>query len=72
MSLDDFYQDKGVHHFEGHSGESTDETEFLKNAVKGDGIVNVMEIGFNAGHSADTMLSSNPAIILTIIDLGVH
>lgn len=72
MSLNDFYREKGFQHFEGHSGESTGETEFLKNAVKRDGIVNVMEIGFNAGHSADTMLSSNPAINLTSFDLGNH
>jgi len=33
---------------------------------------NVVEIGFNAGHSAMLMLSANPNLQLTSIDLGNH
>lgn len=33
---------------------------------------NVVEIGFNAGHSALLMLSANDELRLTSIDLGVH
>ena len=33
---------------------------------------NVMEIGFNAGHSALLMLTANPALRLTCIDLCEH
>jgi len=33
---------------------------------------NVDEIGFNAGHSAMLMLSANPVLELTWIDLGIH
>jgi predicted O-methyltransferase YrrM len=31
-----------------------------------------MEIGFNAGHSAEVFLSNNPTMKLTSFDLGVH
>jgi len=33
---------------------------------------NITEIGFNAGHSAALMLSANPQLHLTSIDIGTH
>ena len=33
---------------------------------------NITEIGFNAGHSAALMLSANPNLYLTSIDIGYH
>jgi predicted O-methyltransferase YrrM len=33
---------------------------------------NITEIGFNAGHSAALMLSANPNLNLTSIDIGDH
>jgi hypothetical protein len=33
---------------------------------------NITEIGFNAGHSAALMLTSNPNLYLTSIDIGYH
>lgn len=35
-------------------------------------IVNVMEIGFNGGHSAELFLKNNDDIHLTSFDIGVH
>jgi predicted O-methyltransferase YrrM len=43
---------------------------FLKNIVDNHRITNIMEIGFNAGHSAETFLSSNKNINLTSFDIG--
>ena len=34
--------------------------------------INVMEIGFNAGHSAEVFLRTNPSLTLTSFDLGIH
>jgi predicted O-methyltransferase YrrM len=34
--------------------------------------INVMEIGFNAGHSAEVFLRTNPSLTLTSFDLGSH
>lgn len=34
--------------------------------------INVMEIGFNGGHSADTFLRNNSTLTLTSFDLGCH
>jgi hypothetical protein len=33
---------------------------------------NILEIGFNAGHSADIILSANPTVTLTSVDIGQH
>ena len=33
---------------------------------------NILEIGFNAGHSAAIFLQSNPDVKLTCIDIGIH
>jgi hypothetical protein len=58
--------------FEGHVGLNNSEIEFLKYIISNKNTKNVMEIGFNAGHSADLFLSSNPDIHLTSFDLGQH
>lgn len=34
--------------------------------------IKVMEIGFNAGHSAEVFLKNNPTLTLTSFDLGHH
>ena len=34
--------------------------------------IDVMEIGFNAGHSADVFLKNNPTLTLTSFDLGQY
>jgi predicted O-methyltransferase YrrM len=34
--------------------------------------INVMEIGFNAGHSAEVFLENNKELTLTSFDLGAH
>lgn len=72
MDLSDFYKTKKIGRFEGHSQQVEEETKFLKNIVCDDKIKNVMEIGFNAGHSAETFLSSNKNIKLVSFDIGGH
>jgi len=57
---------------EGHVGESPEMCKLLKELVFAKCIKNVLQIGFNAGHSADLILSSNENINLVSFDLGVH
>lgn len=72
FNLTDFYNSKNITNFEGHSQQSKEETEFLKNIINNNTINNVMEIGFNAGHSAEIFLSSNKNINLVSFDIGHH
>ena len=71
MSLKDFYKQHKFW-FEGHSQMCEEVTIFLRDIVNKEGIINVMEIGFNGGHSAETLLSSNNNINLVSFDLGEH
>ena len=72
MTLNSFLQSKKITHLEGHVQGSSGKIETLKQLVNTPGVVEVMEIGFNAGHSAEIFLSSNPNIKLTSFDIGHH
>jgi len=56
---------------EGNSEQNPKQLEDLINLTKESGI-KVMEIGFNAGHSAETMLKNNPSLTLVSFDIGEH
>ena len=71
-NLVDFYKEKNITKFEGYSQEVKGQVEFLRNIVNDESINNVMEIGFNAGHSAELFLSSNKNINLVSFDIGHH
>ena len=72
LNLNDFYNKLNVTKFEGYSQQVEEQSLFLSNVVKNNGIKNVMEIGFNAGHSAELFLSSNKNINVLSFDLGDH
>jgi predicted O-methyltransferase YrrM len=72
MSINDFLYLNGAYNMgEGHSGQIVKQTETLKELASNLSIKNVLEIGFNSGHSADTFLSSNPNIKLVSFDIGM-
>lgn len=71
-NLIDFYKELNITKFEGYSQQCNEESIFLKNIVNNKSINTVMEIGFNAGHSAELFLSSNKNINLTSFDIGTH
>lgn len=56
---------------EGNSGQNPQQTQDLINLTNVSNIT-VMEIGFNAGHSAETFLRNNKNLNLTSFDLGSH
>ncbi len=72
MNLSEYYQSLNITNFEGHSQQDQGSTEFLQNIIRDPNITSVMEIGFNAGHSAELFLKSNPHVHLTSFDIGTH
>lgn len=70
--LSDYLKSKGFNVLEGYSEQVPKQVERLKELIKKDNIKSVMEIGFNAGHSAQLFLSTNPNIHLTSFDIGIH
>jgi hypothetical protein len=69
--LSAYLSSKGFHNLEGNVGgcppEYLDLIELTKKPI-----VNVMEIGFNGGHSAELFLKNNDDIHLTSFDIGAH
>lgn len=71
MSITSFLNSRGVYSFEGYSQQVPKQVEDLVNLTNNPNI-NVMEIGFNAGHSAEIFLQNNKDLTLTSFDLGSH
>lgn len=72
-SLDEFYNKIQIFWYrgnEGHTQQSTGQTNFLKNISKNCNYV--FEIGFNGGHSAETILRNNPNSKVFSCDIGWH
>jgi predicted O-methyltransferase YrrM len=63
--------DRGFHEFEGYSQQVSQQVNDLINLTKQPNI-NVLEIGFNAGHSAEVFLQNNKDLNLLSFDLGGH
>jgi len=72
MSITTFLNDRGFHYFEGYSQQVTNQVDDLVYLINNPNIKNVMEIGFNAGHSAEVFLQNNKELTLTSFDLGSH
>ena len=71
MNITSFLNSRGFHSFDGYSQQVPQQVEDLINLTNKPNI-NVMEIGFNAGHSAEVFLQNNKDLILTSFDLGGH
>jgi len=73
MALDQYLKSRGFLDIsEGYSQQIPNQIYDLKRLISGPNIKTAMEIGFNAGHSADIFLSTNPSLHLTSFDLGAH
>ncbi len=57
---------------EGHCQQVEDQVNILRSMASFRNITNILEIGFNAGHSAEVFLNANPRIKVTSFDDGVH
>lgn len=71
MSITEYLHSKSFFKFEGYSQENHQQVDDLikltQNCKK-----RVLEIGFNAGHSAEVFLKNNKEIDLVSFDLGLH
>ena len=71
MYITEFLNKRGFNTFEGYSQQISEQvTDLIKLTSKPN--INVMEIGFNAGHSAEIFLHNNTNLTLTSFDLGIH
>jgi len=71
MTLTSFLNSRGFYEFEGHTQQVPHQVlDLITLTSKAN--INVMEIGFNAGHSAEVFLEHNKTLTLTSFDLGYH
>lgn len=71
MDVTAFLNSKGFYSFEGYSQQVSQQVRDLINLTNKPNI-EIMEIGFNAGHSAEIFLKNNKSLKLTSFDLGGH
>jgi hypothetical protein len=70
MNITSFLSSRGFISSVGHVGEVPEQfSDLIKLTSKPN--INVMEIGFNAGNSAELFLANNKSLSLTSFDLGV-
>ena len=74
LSITSFLNSRGFYSFEGYSQEVPQQVTDLISIINSINkpVINVMEIGFNAGHSAEVFLRNNKRVKLTSFDLGAH
>jgi predicted O-methyltransferase YrrM len=71
MPITEYLISRGFNVFEGYCQEQPLEVQDLI-ALTTRPYLRMMEIGFNAGHSAEVFLQNNPTLTLTSFDLGEH
>jgi predicted O-methyltransferase YrrM len=72
MSLVEYLQFNNATIQEGYSQQITQQHADLKDLVSNESVKTVLEIGFNAGHSADIFLKNNPNVKLVSFDICEH
>ena len=71
MELTSYLKSRHLPIIEGYSQQIPEQVMDLINLTKSS-VLSIMEIGFNAGHSAELFLHNNPNITLTSFDIGYH
>jgi predicted O-methyltransferase YrrM len=71
MLITTFLNNRGFYSFEGYSQQVPQQVKDLIKITNKPNL-NMMEIGFNAGHSAEVFLKNNNKLTLTSFDLGSH
>lgn len=72
MTLNKYLKEQNCNIIEGYSRSCYKETIILQVLASDSKIKNILEIGFNAGHSADTFLTYNSNCNLVSFDIGEH
>ena len=71
ISLSEFYIINKVEVEEGYSTQTSEQVLLLKKIINENKINNLLEVGFNAGHSAELFLSSSSCDMISF-DIGEH
>jgi len=72
MTLDLFLKDNNCYVTEGYTEQVPEQVQILKDLVNNDKIINVLEIGMNAGHSSCLFLENNKQCNVISFDIGNH
>jgi predicted O-methyltransferase YrrM len=72
MNLEEYYKNLNLNNFEGFSQQLSEQPKILSNLSSKTNIKNILEIGFNGGHSSEIFLSSNPLVNIVSFDIGEH
>ena len=72
MNLDKYLKSKGFKEFEGNSFQIKRQVRLLRKLANNNSIKNILEIGFNAGHSSEIFLSCNSNCQVVSFDIGKH
>jgi len=72
MTLDDYLKKNNAKISEGNSHQIVRQINLLSYLAKKKDIKNILEIGFNAGHSSEIFLLANPDCNVVSFDIGVH
>jgi len=73
LNLKDFFKKIKIFWYggnEGHTQQVEEETMYLMQLSKK--AKNILEVGFNGGHSAETMLQSSDRSFIVSVDIGFH
>ena len=68
-TLNEVFEQREKMNMDGFSQEIPEQVEFLVNCAKSANVKNIMEIGFNAGHSSELFLKTNPDVKVTSFDI---
>ena len=71
-NLTSFLHKRGFTYFDGNSEQVPAQQTELRYYASQPDVKRILEIGFNAGHSADLFLSCNPNATVISFDLGQH
>ncbi len=72
MSVTSYLQSKGFYNLEGYSQQEPKQVYDLISIIANKPNLNIMEIGFNGGHSAEIFLEYNADSKVTSFDIGWH
>ena len=72
MTLDLFLKVNNCYVTEGYTEQVPEQVQILKALVNNDKIINVLEIGMNAGHSSCLFLENNKQCNVISFDIGNH
>lgn len=71
-TLESYYRDNGITITEGYSKQIEEQVKFLSEISSHESINNILEIGFNGGHSSEIFLSSNKNAKVVSFDINMH